>query len=179
MHDIEHVGAQARQLAQQRRQRAGPVGDPAPEHQVPPGRGQAVPQHLGQQQRIDVAARQHRHHRRLERLRMLQQRRHPRRASRLDDLLGPLQAEQQGTRQGLLRNGLVVLEVALSMMLLVGAGLMIRTLIAMQSMDLGMRPERILTMRIPLSKLPSPNLLNGTLVSVTQAPTMIPVSNRR
>ena len=105
MHDIQHVGAQARQFTQQRRQRAGPVGDPAPEHQVPPGRGQAVPQHLGEQQRIDVAARQHRYHRWLERLRMLQQRRDPRRAGRLDDLLGPLQAEQQRPRQALLGDG--------------------------------------------------------------------------
>jgi predicted permease len=55
-------------------------------------------------------------------------------------------------RQKLLRHAMVVGEVALSLMLLVGASLMIRTLIAMQSVDLGFQPERILTMRIPLSE---------------------------
>ncbi|HLJ46483.1 MAG TPA: ABC transporter permease [Bryobacteraceae bacterium] len=52
--------------------------------------------------------------------------------------------------QAFLRNGLVVVEVALSLMLLAGASLMIRTLIAMQDVELGIRPDRILTMRIPL-----------------------------
>ncbi|MEX2303825.1 MAG: ABC transporter permease [Bryobacterales bacterium] len=55
-------------------------------------------------------------------------------------------------RQKILRHGMVVGEVALSLMLLVGASLMIWTLIAMQNVDLGFQPERILTMRIPLSE---------------------------
>ena len=49
-----------------------------------------------------------------------------------------------------LSSGLVVAEVALSVMLLVGAALMLRTLIAMQDVDLGIRTERLLTMRVPL-----------------------------
>src|SRR5207253_5473220 len=36
--------------------------------------------------------------------------------------------------------------------LLVGASLMIRTVIAVQRLDLGIRPDRILSMRIPLSR---------------------------
>lgn len=55
-------------------------------------------------------------------------------------------------RQKILRHGMVVAEVALSLMLLIGASLMIRTLIAMQSVDLGFEPERILTLRIPFSE---------------------------
>src|SRR5205085_6571530 len=56
-----------------------------------------------------------------------------------------------GARQALLRNGLVVVEVSLSLMLLVGAGLMMRTVMAMEEVDLGIRADRILTMRVPLS----------------------------
>jgi len=53
-------------------------------------------------------------------------------------------------RQAALRDGLVVAEVALATMLLVGASLMLRTLFALQEIDLGIRPARLLTMRIPL-----------------------------
>jgi hypothetical protein len=49
-----------------------------------------------------------------------------------------------------LRNSLVVAEVALSVMLLVGASLMFRTLLALQEVDLGIRSDRLLTMRVPL-----------------------------
>ena len=46
----------------------------------------------------------------------------------------------------------MVAEVALSLMLLVGASLMIRTFLAMQDIDLGFRADRLLTMRVPLSE---------------------------
>jgi predicted permease len=55
-------------------------------------------------------------------------------------------------RQRVLRSVLVVGEVALSLMLLVGASLMIRTLVSIQDNGQGMRPERILTLRIPLAR---------------------------
>jgi predicted permease len=55
-----------------------------------------------------------------------------------------------GVGQALVRNGLVVAEVALSVMLLVGATLMMRTVLALQDVDLGIRGDRLLTMRIPL-----------------------------
>jgi putative ABC transport system permease protein len=71
------------------------------------------------------------------------------------DLANPLKEAgrgvTRGSRQAILRNGLVVAEVALSLMLLVGASLMIRTLIAMQGLDLGFRPDHMLTMSIPMS----------------------------
>jgi predicted permease len=60
-------------------------------------------------------------------------------------------------RQALLRKSLVVGEVALSLMLLVGASLMIRTFLAMQEIDLGFRADRLLTMRVPLSETLYPN----------------------
>jgi putative ABC transport system permease protein len=70
------------------------------------------------------------------------------------DLINPLREAGRGlgggARQSILRQGLVVAEVALSLMLLVGASLMIRTFQGMQAVDLGFRADRLLTMRIPL-----------------------------
>ena len=48
------------------------------------------------------------------------------------------------------RNGLVVAEMALAVVLLVGAGLMLRTLWSLQRIDLGFNPAGVLTMRIAL-----------------------------
>jgi predicted permease len=52
--------------------------------------------------------------------------------------------------QALLRRGLVVGAVALSIMLMVGASLMIRTVMALGRVPLGFQPDRVLTMRVPL-----------------------------
>jgi len=54
------------------------------------------------------------------------------------------------SRQAFLRKTLVVVEVALSLMLLVAASLMIRTFQAVQDVDVGFRTDRLLTMRVPL-----------------------------
>jgi putative ABC transport system permease protein len=69
------------------------------------------------------------------------------------DLANPLRSSLRtvsSSGQGLLRKGLVVGAVALSIMLMVGASLMIRTVLAIGSVDLGFQPERVLTMRVPL-----------------------------
>jgi len=50
-----------------------------------------------------------------------------------------------------LRRGLVVVEVALAVVLLVGAGLMIRSLVRMQQLDLGLRTDHVLSARVSLS----------------------------
>jgi putative ABC transport system permease protein len=71
------------------------------------------------------------------------------------DILTPLKEGGRGmaggARQGVLRGTLVVGEVALSLMLLIGASLMIRTLVSIQGANLGFHPDRILTLRIPFS----------------------------
>jgi predicted permease len=63
-----------------------------------------------------------------------------------------------GRGQRLLRGALVAGEVALSLMLLVGAGLMIRTLKSIEDVRLGFRPDRIWTLRVPLSDQRYPEL---------------------
>jgi predicted permease len=59
-----------------------------------------------------------------------------------------------GPRRQRLRGALVAAEVALAVVLVIGAGLMIRTLAALGDLDLGFNPDRVLTMRvtIPASK---------------------------
>jgi predicted permease len=72
------------------------------------------------------------------------------------DLLTPLKEAGRGSsggkRQRMLRAALVMGEVALSLMLLVGASLMIRTLLSIQGANLVFHPDRILTLRIPFSE---------------------------
>jgi putative ABC transport system permease protein len=51
----------------------------------------------------------------------------------------------------------VVSEVALSFVLLVGAGLLLRSFLKLQRADLGFNPDRVLTMQIPLPRYQYPN----------------------
>jgi predicted permease len=62
-----------------------------------------------------------------------------------------------GARPQRLRGTLVIVEVALAVVLVIGAGLMIRTLAALGDIDLGFNPDSVLTMRvtIPGSKYPT------------------------
>jgi putative ABC transport system permease protein len=55
-----------------------------------------------------------------------------------------------GFRHGRLRNAVVVLEVALSLTLLVTAGLLMRSFIALREVHLGLRPDHVLVARLPL-----------------------------
>jgi putative ABC transport system permease protein len=53
-----------------------------------------------------------------------------------------------GYQQNRVRSTLIVCQVAFSFMLLIGAGLMLRSLIKMQQVDAGIVPQRVLAMRI-------------------------------
>jgi putative ABC transport system permease protein len=57
-----------------------------------------------------------------------------------------------GFLHGRLRSALVAAEVALSIVLLVGAGLLMRSFFALQRVELGLNPEKILVARLPLPK---------------------------
>jgi putative ABC transport system permease protein len=55
-----------------------------------------------------------------------------------------------GTKHSRLRDAVVVLEVALSLTLLVGAGLLMRSFVALREEHLGFHPDHVLFTRMPL-----------------------------
>jgi putative ABC transport system permease protein len=71
------------------------------------------------------------------------------------DLANPLRDSGKGTSGGFRRRGLsgalVVIEVALSLVLLTSAGLLMRSFINLQTVTLGLDPERLLFLRVPLA----------------------------
>ncbi len=75
------------------------------------------------------------------------------RAMRLDladSLKDGSQSSSSGGGRQRFRNGLVIVEMALAVVLLTGAGLMLRTLWSLQRVDLGFDPSNVLTMRLSL-----------------------------
>ena len=82
-------------------------------------------------------------------------------ASSRVDLTGSLKeggrTGSTGGRRGLVRDALVVVEVALSLVLLTGAGLMIRSFLALSNQRIGFDPANVLTFRMssPDTKYPS------------------------
>ena len=70
------------------------------------------------------------------------------------DLVEPLKDSGKGVSGGFrhlgLRKLLVVIEIALSLILLAGSGLLMRTLVALQTVDLGLNPDNVLVIRLPL-----------------------------
>jgi putative ABC transport system permease protein len=70
------------------------------------------------------------------------------------DLNDPLRDSGKGVtdgfRQGGLRDAVVVLEVALSLTLLVAAGLLMRSFVALREEHLGLQPDHVLVVRLPL-----------------------------
>lgn len=61
-----------------------------------------------------------------------------------------------GARGRFLAKGLVVAEISLTLVLMVGASLLVRSLIAMQKVDLGLETRNLLTMTVPLEEAAYP-----------------------
>jgi predicted permease len=68
----------------------------------------------------------------------------------VDSLKHGSQNASAGRGRQRLRSGLVVTETALAVIMLAGSGLMLRSLWALQRIDLGFNPDRVLTMRLAL-----------------------------
>jgi putative ABC transport system permease protein len=72
------------------------------------------------------------------------------------DLVESLKDSGKGSSGGFksrrLTSGLVVAEIALSLVLLAGAGLLMRSFVKLQTVDLGLNPEGILSVRLPLPR---------------------------
>jgi putative ABC transport system permease protein len=72
------------------------------------------------------------------------------------DITEPLKDSGRGgggaSRKGGLRNALVIGEVALSLVLLAGAGLFMRSFVKLLNVDLGLNPDNILVARLPLPR---------------------------
>jgi putative ABC transport system permease protein len=82
----------------------------------------------------------------------------------------------QGTPGRRLRGGLVVAEVALAFVLLVGAGLMLRSLVNIVSVDPGFDSANVLTAALPITqaRYPEPAALNAYLDSIRENVEAVP-----
>jgi putative ABC transport system permease protein len=77
------------------------------------------------------------------------------------DVVGALKTGRgagEGTQGGRTRNVLVVAEVAMAVVLLVSAGLMVRTFLTLQKIDVGMQAQNVLMVGVPLPAAKFPTL---------------------
>ena len=88
----------------------------------------------------------------------------------------PLQSSVTVRRTGRARGALIALEVALSFVLLVGAGLMMKSLVRLLNVDVGFRTERLLSMDVSLpgKKYASPEQQTGFFREVLQGAASLP-----
>jgi putative ABC transport system permease protein len=70
----------------------------------------------------------------------------------IDALKAGMRGEGQGAVRARTRSALVILESAIAVVLLIGAGLLIRSLVALQNVNPGFDPHHVLTARVELSR---------------------------
>jgi putative ABC transport system permease protein len=75
---------------------------------------------------------------------------HATRSSLAESLGEGARGTSSGARSARVRNFLVIAEIALSLILLIGAGLMLRSFQRLMAIDPGFNPDRVLTLRVPL-----------------------------
>ena len=82
----------------------------------------------------------------------------------------------QKTSSGTMRRVLVIAQVALALLLLVGAGLLIQTFVRLRRLDLGFRPDNVLAVRtvLPYSKYGKPSLRSAFYSSVLERVERLP-----
>jgi len=68
-----------------------------------------------------------------------------------DTLKEGVRGGSEGSRKSRLRSLLVISEFALALMLLIGAGLMIRTFVALQAVDAGFNPHNVISMMVSVA----------------------------
>ncbi|HUF28701.1 MAG TPA: ABC transporter permease [Gemmatimonadaceae bacterium] len=85
-------------------------------------------------------------------------------------------AGSSGGEQSRLRAGLVVTEVALSLVLLVGAGLLFRSFLALRALDTGVVAEHVLTLRTSLAatRYPDVSRVRSTYAEIERAVASLP-----
>jgi predicted permease len=79
-----------------------------------------------------------------------------------------------GKRRAWLRNGLVVSEIAFASVLLVGAGLLVRSFVRVLDVDLGFEPEHTAVLRVDSTRIANPAQQNAFLDDMLQRARSIP-----
>jgi putative ABC transport system permease protein len=95
------------------------------------------------------------------------------RISRLGDALKESARGSEGTRARTVRSALVVAEVSLAVLLLVGAGLMIRTVQHIVAIDPGFNPDRVLVARVSIPRQATAATTDGPAPLVVAARTLL------
>jgi putative ABC transport system permease protein len=92
------------------------------------------------------------------------------RISRLSEALKDASRGSDGRRSQQMRSALVVVEVSLAVVLLVGAGLMIRSVGNLSALNPGFDPESVLTLHASIPRVAAPPAAPGTATGATVSP---------
>ncbi len=91
-----------------------------------------------------------------------------------DELRGSGRSATAGRGTGLLRSGLVIGEVALSLVLMAGAGLLLRSFLLVHAQDPGFRTDRVWTVPLSLTSIDTPEAWMQTMEGIDEAVARVP-----